>query len=588
MRTSASVVRRGFAVIGMAIRTQPRPFAVAVVGAAVYGGMIVASAVVFGRVTDLVITPAFTTGQTTATALSLAAAAIVGVGAFKAAGIVTRRLGATYMQLRLEAIFRRRVTRQYQRLPLSWHRRHSTGELLSNANADVEASFWPVAPLPFSVGVLFMLVLSTVALVLTDWFLTGVAFLVGPAIGLTNWRYNRRMEVPATSAQQRRADVSEVAHESFDGALVVKTLGREQAETQRFAAQSERLRDDLITLGRIRAVFDPLMEALPQVGILLILLVGSWRIATGDITAGILVQFAYLFGLLAFPIRVIGFLLGDLPRSVVGWERVARVLEATGELPYGDLLAGDRSGPAGLDLVEVSFAYEGDPVLHDLTFRVAPGKVLAVVGPNGSGKSTIASLLVRLGDPERGSVRLDEQDLRDLAHGVVPSSAAIVFQHSFLFDDSIRENITLGRPLRDEQVIQACRLAQIHDFITTLPSGYDTLVGERGATLSGGQRQRIALARALVGQPRVLVLDDATSSVDARVEAAILRGLREAELPSTVVLVAYRPGTIALADEIIFVNHGRVEARGAHADLLERLPAYRRLVTAYDVEPGAS
>jgi ATP-binding cassette, subfamily B, bacterial len=585
------IVRRGFRVIWMAIRRQPKPFAVAVAGAALYGGMTVASAVVFGRVTDLVIVPAFREGDTTRGALALAVAAIVGVAVLKAIGIVTRRVGATYMQFRLHAIYRREVTHQYQRLPLSWHRRHTTGELLSNANADVEAAFWPIAPLPFSIGVAFMLVITLGLLLTTDLFLTGVGLLIGPAVAIVNWRYNRLTEGPATRAQQRRADVSEVAHESFDGALVVKTLGREAAETERFQVESERLRDELVHLGRIRAVFDPVMEALPQAGILLVVIVGAWRIDAGMMTAGDLVQVAYLFTLLAFPLRVIGFLLGDLPRAVVGWERVERVLRADESLRYGDQEIGGSGGPAAADLVAVSFRYpdeDGDGRgLEDITFEAEPGRTIAIVGPTGAGKSTIASLLVRLADPGEGTVRLDGHDLRSLRPGSVSSSAAIVFQHSFLFDDSVRDNIALGDDFTDEQIEQAARLAQAHEFIRALPDGYGTVVGERGTSLSGGQRQRIALARALVRQPRLLILDDATSSVDPTVEAAILTGLKEAALPSTIVVVAYRQATISLADEIVFLHRGTIRAQGRHEDLLASVPAYARLVTAYDVPPPA-
>ena len=202
-----------------------------------------------------------------------------------------------------------------------------------------------------------------------------------------------------------------------------------------------------------------------------------------------------------------------------------------------------------------------------------------------SGKSTLTTLLSRLVDPDEGAIRVDGVDVRELARGGLAELLAVVPQTAFLFDDTVRENVTLGRPFTDDQVEDACRLAQIHDFVTTLPQGYDTLVGERGTSLSGGQRQRVALARALVGRPRLLILDDATSSVDPAVEAAILRGLRTADLPSTIVLIAYRPASIALADEVIYVERGRVAARGRHAELLERVPAYARMLTAYDHPP---
>jgi len=230
----------------------------------------------------------------------------------------------------------------------------------------------------------------------------------------------------------------------------------------------------------------------------------------------------------------------------------------------------------------VSYGYEDGDVVRDVHFDVKPGRTIAVVGPTGSGKSTITNLLVRLADPHYGAIKVDDADLRLLRHGVLPANAAIVFQESFLFDDTVQENITLGAESEDAEVRNAARLAQADDFISRLPHGYDTIVGERGTTLSGGQRQRVALARALVRRPRLLVMDDATSSVDPSVEQAILRGLQSADLPSTVIVVAYRRATVALADEVVFLDHGTIEGRGTHEELMGSNAAYLRLISAYD------
>ena len=575
------ILRRGLKVLGSSIKAEPRAFAVALGGAVVYAAMTIGSATVFGAITDRVIVPAFRDGETTTALLVGAAAAIMAVSVLKAFGVVARRLGAWHMQLRLHARYRRLITQQYQRLSMAWHQQHSTGSLLSNASADVDAAFWPIAPLPLSCGVLVMLAVTAVLLIATDWALALVGFSVGPAIAILNWAYNRAVVEPATNIQQRRSEVSGIAHESFDGALVVKTLGRESAETTRFEQHSQALRNEIIRYGKLRAIFDPLMEAVPNVGVLLVLVVGTWRISTGSLTEGEVVQFAYLFTLLAFPIRAIGWVLSDMPRSVVGWERVQRVLQATEDAPTGGQGTVATEGPAETDLIDVAFRYDTNPVLRGVSFRASPGRTIAVVGPTGAGKSTIATLLVRLADPEEGAVRLDGQDLRSLTRGAVSRSAAIVFQSSFLFDDTIRENITLGDEFTDEEVWAACELAQATEFVAALAHGLDTVIGERGTSLSGGQRQRIALARAVVRKPRLLILDDATSSVDTSVEEAILRGLKGAALPSTVVVVAYRQATIALADEIIFIEQGEVTATGSHADLLETVPAYQRLVSAY-------
>ena len=576
-----SVLSRGLRILGVAVREEPRIFAIAVAGSAVYALMTVGSALVLGRITDRVILPAFAAGRVDAGALVAAAAAILAVSLLRGAGIVARRLAAGIMQFRLHATYRRRVTRQYLRLPLSWHQSHPTGQLLSNANSDVEATWYPIAPLPMAVGVLAMLVIAAVAMLLTDVVLAVVGLLVFPAIFALNVVYQRRLSPLATRAQQLRGEVSAVAHESFDGALVVKTLGREAYETERFRASSERLRDAQIAVGRVRGAFDPVLEALPSLGVLAVLLVGSLRIEQGALAPGELVQIAYLFTVLAFPVRAIGWVLAELPRSVVGWDRVQHVLRATGAMPYGDRdVAGH--GPASLGLRDVRFAYDGVDVLHQLTLDVPAGSTVAVVGPTGAGKSTLAALLVRLVDPADGTVLLDGTDVREVRAGGVASAAALVPQQTFLFDDTVRGNVALGLEVDDAALWRALELAQADRFVRALPGGLDARVGERGTTLSGGQRQRLALARALVRAPRLLVLDDATSALDPRIEQAILASLREARTPSTVVVVAYRRATIELADEVVYVEQGRVVARGTHEELLASTSGYQRLVTAYE------
>jgi ATP-binding cassette, subfamily B, bacterial len=521
--------------------------------------------------------------------LVAAGAAILGVAVLKAIGIVGRRVGAGIMQYRLQARYRRAVTKQYLHLPLSWHQRHPTGQLLSNANADVEALWFPIAPMPMAVGVIVMLVIAGVAVVLTDPVLSLVGFTIFPLIFIVNVVYQRTLSPLATRAQQLRAEVSGVAHESFDGALVVKTLGRESDEEVRFRVAADELRDAQIRVGKVRGTFDPALEALPNLGVLVVLLVGAVRVQHGQMSAGDLVQVAYLFTLLAFPVRAIGWVLGELPRSVVGWDRVSQVLEARGALSYGAIDLVDVDAPASLDVQGVDFAYQEDaPILHGVTFTVDAGRTIAVVGPTGSGKSTLTTLLVRLVDPASGEVVLDGIDLRAVARGGVAGAAAVVPQQTFLFDDTVRGNVTLGADLPDSAVRRALEVAQADRFVDALPQGLDTRIGERGMSLSGGQRQRLALARALVRSPRLLVLDDATSSVDATVEAAILAGLRTTATAGgqapTVVVVAYRKATISLADEVVYVEQGRVVDRGTPAELLVRCNGYRALITAYERE----
>ncbi len=576
-------LREGFALLGRGIRHEPLIFTIAIVGSAVFGAATVFTSVVIGQITDRVIVPAFQEGRPATGALVAAAAAIMAVGTFKAAGIVVRRYFAGVWMQRLQARYRRRVTRQYLRLPLSWHHRHPTGRLLSNANADVEASWWPMAPLPMAVGVLVMLVVAVVSMLLADIVLAVIGLLVFPAILLINVVYQRRISPLATRAQALRAELSAVAHESFDGALVVKALGREADETERFGEVADRLRQANVRVGRVRGAFDPILEAMPNLGVLAVLLVGVARIDAGLLEPGTLIQIAYLLTIVAFPIRAIGWVLGELPRAVVGLRRVDAVLEATGALPYGATRPTKRDQPSELRVSGVSYTYDGaHDSLNEISVDVEPGRTVAVVGPTGSGKSTLASLLIRLVDPSTGAILVDGTDARDLAKGVLAENAALVFQQAFIFEDSVRDNVTLGRDISDDDVWATLRLAQADGFVAALPGGLGSAIGERGTTLSGGQRQRLALARALVGRPRLLILDDATSAVDPDVEQRILAGLRDAALPSTVVVVAYRRATIALADEVVYVENGRVTARGTHEELLATSPGYLKLLTAYE------
>jgi ATP-binding cassette, subfamily B, bacterial len=582
-RGSRDVLGRGLRVLGTAIRTEPRLFAVGVLGSSLFGLLIIANSYVVGAVIGHVVVPAFARHSAGTGELALIAAAFLGISALRVASIFGRRLGAGFMQFRLQARYRRAVTRRYLALPPAWHQRHATGALLSNANSDVEAAFVPIAPLPFAVGTIVMILAAVLALLLTDWVLALVGVTLFPALFGMNLIYSRRMSPRQIRAQRLRGKVSAVAHESFDGALVVKTMGREADESRRFGVFVTELRDALISVGRLRGLFDPLMDSLPSVGTLAVLLLGAWRLTTGAITVTELVSVAFLFTVLAFPVRAIGWVVAELPRSVAGWDRVQAVLAAGGDLAYGSV-APARTGPAELQFDKITFSYaDGPAVLHDVSFTVPAGRTVALVGATGSGKSTIASLAVRLVDPDSGVVRVDGVGLPQLSEPALAATSALVPQVPFVFDDTVRGNVSLERDgVDDEAVWTALRLAQADGFVARLPEGLDTAVGERGTSLSGGQRQRLTLARALAGRPRLLVLDDATSAVDPRVEAAILASLRGGDADASILVVAYRRATIALADQVVYVDHGRMVATGTHSELMASEPGYLNLVTAYE------
>ena len=605
-RPTRAVLRRGLQVIWTGMKQERAMVSVAVLGAVLWAVATVATAAAIGWVTDTVVTPAVTSRSVTSAGLWTIFLVLAAVLAVNVVGVILRRVFATIAGFNLQARYRRRVTRQYLRLPLSWHHAHPSGQLLSNAHADIEATWQVFNPLPMALGVIVMLLVAGVQMFLVDVYLALIGLLVFPGLMAANLVFQRVMSPRVTRAQQLRAEVAEVAHESFEAGLVVKAMGREREETARFRHVTGELRDSLVTVGRTRGIFEPVIEAIPTIGTLALLAVGTMRVASGDLVAADVVQLAYLFSLLAVPVRALGWVLAELPRSVVGYQRVDAVLQARGEMEYGTAQL-PREGAAHARAEDVHYAYvdrterevlgsepDGDdpyagrpetlettPAVRGVHLDLPAGSTTALVGPTGSGKSTLSNLMLRLIDPDTGTVTMDGIDLRTVRRGELPEVATLVSQQTFMFDGTVRSNVTLGADLPDEQVWHALEVAQAAGFVRAMPDGLDTVIGERGGNLSGGQRQRIALARAVIRRPRLLVLDDATSAVDPSVEQQILAALRTARTGMTVLVVAYRMATIQLADRIVYLEQGRVVDTGTHRELVGRCEGYEQLVTAY-------
>lgn len=574
---TSGVIRRGLAVLWAEVRLHPRPFSYAVAGSLIYALATVLSSVVISRVVDDVITPRFAEGHIGSGAVITGALAIFGVGVLKSGGIVFRRINATITQARVQETLRSRVVDQFIHLPLDYHRSKPTGELLAHAGGDAEAATDILAPLPWATGVMVLLAVASGWLLATDLFLGAIGLVLLPSALLLNVWFQTRLEEPANQAQEAYGDLSAVAYESIDGAMLVKTLGAEDREGDRFERRAEALRDKRIVLGVRQAALFQLLDLLPAVGILFLLVVGAWRVDRGLITTGTLVGFLNLIRLVTWPLHLVGWVLGSMPRTVAGWERVQGVLRE----PVPPASAHRFGAPSNADLAlvvdGVCTEYDaGEPVLRDVTFTLRKGVTAALVGPTGGGKSTLLQVIAGLLEPVAGDVS-------------VAAPVALAFQEPFVFADTARTNITMGADLDEDVVRRAAEVAQADEFVAKLSEGYESVIGERGATLSGGQRQRLALARALAREPALLLLDDATSSVDPATEATILTGLAGAFASTTTLVVASRPSTIALADVVLYLAAGRLEAYGTHAELLATSPGYADLVEAYERErTGAS
>jgi ATP-binding cassette, subfamily B, bacterial len=584
------ILRDTVALVVRFARWQRASSTISLVTSTVFAGTIILSAQAVGWVAERLILPGLTGEGEVRLSVGGAAAIILLVALTKSILIVVRRASAAWWQFRTEQRLRRDMVRHQLDLSLRWYASRGVGDLLSVSGTDTKESASLIAPLPFAVGVVFLLIGSMAVILRVDvalGLMAGLIFLTVVTIdALGSWFAFLHME----RVQRHHGDVARVAHESFDGLLTVRALGREDDESVRLADAAEQLRDALIVLGRAGTGIRTLTDLIPTLGTIAILWVATGRVVAGVLSPGELVTVAYLLSLLVVPTRMIGYLVWDAAGSLAGWRRVAGVLDVEDRVTYGTATltppgGGTGTSASGLEVrVEgVTLRFEdGRRALDGVDLALPAGRTVAIVGPTGSGKSTLARMLARLAEPDDGRVLLDGVDVRELGRGELPAHVAYVPQEPFLFDDTLGRNIDLGdEHVSAADVARAVRLANLDDDVAELTDGLDARIGERGTTLSGGQRQRVGLARALARRPRLLVLDDATSAIDAAVEADILEGLRDAELGATVVIVAARTSTIALADEVVHLVAGRVADRGTHTELLARSPAYAQLVEAY-------
>jgi ATP-binding cassette subfamily B protein len=508
-------------------------------------------------------------------ALAISAAGLVRLGL-----TVIRRLIAGRVSVDVEFDLRELMYGHLQALELGFFDTQQTGQLMSRATVDLQGiRFFLGYGLIFLTQNGLTLLLAGIAMFIINPLLAALALLPVPFVVYGSARYNRLSRPAVQEVQQRIAELTAEAEEGISGIRITKAFAREDHMLGRFRRSVARVFDQNVYSTRLQAFYSPMLGFIPSLGLGVVLYVGGRKVIDGSLSLGDFTVFYTYLAMLMGPMRMLGLTLGMAQRAVASGNRMFEILDRRPLISSEPGAPPLPEGPGAVTFRDVSLSYAGaEPSLTDINLDVPPGRTVALVGPTGAGKTSLVALIARLYDPTAGTVTVDGADIRSVDVASLRRSVAFVADESFLFSASVAENIAYARPdATHEEIEAAARRAQAHDFITNLPDGYDTLVGERGLTLSGGQRQRVAIARALIAEPRILILDDATSSVDARTEAAIKRGLREVMEGRTTFVVAHRMSTISLADEIVVMEAGQIVDRGQHAELLERCPLYAEI-----------
>jgi ATP-binding cassette subfamily B protein len=504
---------------------------------------------------------------------------IVGVGMISAACVGVRRYLAFGTAWRTETELRQRLFAHLQRLHFAFHDQSQTGQLMSRAATDLQQIQGFVVLIPITMSNFLTVALVAIILLKMNAGLALLALGTLPLVNVAAKRFSTQVHPVSMELQQELAGVATVVEETVTGIRVIKGFGAESLQSSRLRDRAGRVYDRAVKAARIRASFNPIIDFFPTVGMIAVLWYGGHQVASGHLTIGQLLAFNVYVALLIWPLRMLGMLIAQAQRAVASAERVHEILSTAPAIVDRPDARPLPPGAGEVRFDHVTFGYvpgAAHPVLDGLDLVVRPGEAVALVGATGCGKTTVARLIPRFYDVVAGSVKLDGVDVRELKVKELRQAVGIVFEDTFLFTDSVRANIAFAQPdAPQERVEWAARRAGAHDFIVDLPEGYNTLMGERGFSLSGGQRQRIALARAILADPRVLILDDATSSVDPTKEHEISAALADVMEGRTTIVIAHRPATIALADRVVLMDEGKVVAEGTHEELLAGSAAYR-------------